>query len=447
MKLDERREQTIRGYLETVAEQIRWKKARPVVARELEHHLEDQRDDFAAAGHPPEEAERLAVEEMGDPVAVGTALDGIHRPRPQWGLLGLTLLLALAGAVLRVALTRGWEYQAIHPLRSLLLLALGAACLVGGYALDYSRLARHAGAVYLGALAAGMLSLWLSPVRNNVSYYTRYLVLVYPTVYALWLYACRGRDRGWLRLALAVAGGVPLAALCALVPSTQALLVLLVTGAVLLLLAVRMDWFGVPRGRACALVLGLAGAMAAAGVYHAWPRLYQAFHPECDPMGRGYQAMTVRSTLRGAKWVGEGTLGAPYAGFPYGYEEIVPGANTDFFPTTLIHALGWLPFLLLVLAVSLLLLWLLRRCLRQRNQAGRLLALSVGLSLGLQAAFGVTLNLGLVLFSAQVPFLTGNFHTAVCMGLVGLALSVFRTDALAWEDAQRPTAPLYRESV
>lgn len=89
--------ESVRGYLDAVEAQIRWKRARTVAARELETHLEDQQEEFLAEGHPPEEAERLAVEDMGDPVAVGADLDRLHRPRPQWGMLGLTLALGDAG--------------------------------------------------------------------------------------------------------------------------------------------------------------------------------------------------------------------------------------------------------------------------------------------------------------------------------------------------------------
>ena len=68
---------TIQSFLDVVAEQIRWKRARPVVTAELERHLEDQRDAFAEEGL--ENAEELAVEEMGDPVSVGTELDRARR--------------------------------------------------------------------------------------------------------------------------------------------------------------------------------------------------------------------------------------------------------------------------------------------------------------------------------------------------------------------------------
>ena len=56
--------ETIRDYLDTVTAQIRWKRARAAAVRELETHLEDQRKEFQTEGHPPEEAERLAVERL-----------------------------------------------------------------------------------------------------------------------------------------------------------------------------------------------------------------------------------------------------------------------------------------------------------------------------------------------------------------------------------------------
>jgi len=90
--------ETMEAYLAAAGEQLRWRRARPLVLRELGRHLEDQRDAFVQEGHSPEEAERLAVEEMGDPEIVGAELDALHRPRPQWGPLTMIVLLALLGA-------------------------------------------------------------------------------------------------------------------------------------------------------------------------------------------------------------------------------------------------------------------------------------------------------------------------------------------------------------
>ena len=96
-----------------------------------------------------------AVEEMGDPVSVGTELDRIHRPKPQLGLLALTMLLALTGAVPRVALTAGWGAYAkdIDPKKTALAVVLGCGALLLGYFLDYARLSRWGRVLYVGALA------------------------------------------------------------------------------------------------------------------------------------------------------------------------------------------------------------------------------------------------------------------------------------------------------
>lgn len=71
------------------------------------------------------------------------------------------------------------------------------------------------------------------------------------------------------------------------------------------------------------------------------------------------------------------------------------------------------------------------RCLQLRNQLRRILALAMVLTLGLQAAGSVILNLDFVFGSVYMPFLVGNLHMVLDMGLVGLALSAFRGAPIA----------------
>lgn len=71
-------------YLKSLTEQIRTKRARTMVAEEVEAHIEDQKQDFMAHGLGEEEAESMAVIEMGDPVEAGVKLDRVHRPKMDW---------------------------------------------------------------------------------------------------------------------------------------------------------------------------------------------------------------------------------------------------------------------------------------------------------------------------------------------------------------------------
>lgn len=424
---------TIQSFLDVVAEQIRWKRARAVVTAELEQHLEDQRDAFVEEGF--ENAEEVAVEEMGDPVTVGTELDRVHRPRPQWGIIALTIALALVGVLLRIFLTAGWkeEYMAVNPVRALVAFCLGCVALLVGYFLDYSRLSRHAGKIYIGMLAGSILLVRYSPIINHVPYYARFITLLFPVVYALWLYSCR--NKGWRGIVMAILGGVPLALFCDFVPYTLGLIVHLLSGFVLVLVAAWNDWFGIGRWKSLLPPLACAGTMTGIFAYGIIELDWSAYrfnvllHPENYAQGYGFQALMIREALGRSRWMGEGTWDTERFVFPY--ERIVPGSESDAFLTTVIHKLGWAPFLLLIFVFAALMLWLLFRCTKQKSQLGRLIVIAVVMSLSVQAVVSVVWNMGFTLLSASFPLVIGNLNTVLNMGLIGLALSVFRGDSIA----------------
>ena len=90
----------IRTFIENVSDQIRWKRARAPLTDELKNHITDRAEALTAAGCSPEEAEAQAVREMGDAEEIGLALDRVHRPRPNWALLGCATALLLGGMIL-----------------------------------------------------------------------------------------------------------------------------------------------------------------------------------------------------------------------------------------------------------------------------------------------------------------------------------------------------------
>ena len=428
---------TIAAYLEEVGAQIRWRRARPVVLQELERHLEDQRDAFAAEGR--EDPEALAVAEMGDPVSVGAELDLLHRPRPQWGLLLFTVLFAAAGAGLRLWLTRDFSISfAEKPHHVIAGFALGCLALFCGYFLDVGRLGRRPWLIYLGALAVSAASLAFSPGFNGASYYTRYVTLCFPVIYAIWLYGWRGR--GWRGQAMAMLGIVPLAVICMMTPHLLALLLLFAAAFGMLLLAAAWDWFGIGKGKSLILpAAAAAGGLALLIRYirtsgYLLSRLQTALHPETDPMGSGWAAIMMKQVLSVSHWLGEGSLGPVES-----YEKMVPDCDRSALLTTLIYRMGWLPFLLVALALTALLVWVFCRCLRQRSRFGRLVVLAVGMTLLGEAICSVAWNLGFTFLAADFPLVIGNLHTVLVMGLIGLALSAFRGDSIARE---MPATPL-----
>lgn len=441
--------ETIQAYLEAVQEQIRWKRARPVLVRELERHLEDQRDDFLNEGKSPEEAERLAIQDMGDPVTVGTELDAVHRPKPQWGLLGLTIVLALTGAVLRgMFLDAGIRpTAAAHSnalVKALASFGLGTAALLGMYFLDVSRLVRHAKALYIGAVVfgAGMFGYWVSCACSLLYYFSQLL----PVVYALWLYAWR--NQRWKGFFLVVSGGIPLAVISATYPSMTNLFLLLLSGFVLTLLASWLDWFGVGRRQGLCVVFGITFAILAYLFFRGYfdsllARLQIALHPELDPYGRGYTSWLLHMHLTDVPLLrlpnSFRSTSIAVGARLYGDKYSTPiDISKDFLPISIAVEWGWLPLFLLLAALTALLVWLLWKGLRQKYLPGRFVVLAVAISLAVQTLFSVMINFGLVLFSASLPLVVGNSQTVIDMALIGLALSVFRGESIGREEPAEP---------
>ena len=89
------------NYLEKLLSQIRCKKARPYIADEIRGHIESQIEDNLSSGMTYEEAEKKAVADMGDPVAVGVSLDKIHKPKVDWKLLAVVAVLSILVCCLR----------------------------------------------------------------------------------------------------------------------------------------------------------------------------------------------------------------------------------------------------------------------------------------------------------------------------------------------------------
>lgn len=401
-------------YLDTVRDQIRWKRARQPLTRELETHLEEQYADCLAAGMDEASAEAEAVRQMGDPVQVGQELDRIHRPKPQWKLLLLVSLLALFGAYLRV-------YTGTDLVRVGLYLVLGFCALFGAYLLDFTWFVRHAKWVYVGTILLSLLSMQFSPRISWALYYTRYLVLFYPLVYVLLLTSLRGRS--WDGLLFALLGAAPLLVVILMIPNLSWLLIFLCISFLTLLIMIDSGWFDVPRFSAilllCFLMLAICLFFGAAMQHALQMRLTAAFHPEQDPDGYGYIAMTIRGLLENASFLRQPTHTAT--------EFLWLG---DYLLTLLIAEFGWLPFLLFCAALLGLLLAAVLGCLRQCNQFGRLIALSIILTLGLQMLLSIPGNLGYPFLYTACPFVDGSFHTVLNMALVGVLLSVFRQEAM-----------------
>lgn len=94
----------IKEFLNTVCEQIKYKPIRNSISEELENHIEESKENYIQEGLEEQEAEEKAIIQMGDAEEIGKKLNKIHKPKLDWRLL--IILIILLGFGFLVAFTR-----------------------------------------------------------------------------------------------------------------------------------------------------------------------------------------------------------------------------------------------------------------------------------------------------------------------------------------------------
>ena len=433
-----------REYLKTITEQIRCEKAREGIAKELNGHIEDQKETFLKEGMTETEAEEAAVREMGDPVAAGVELDRIHRPKMPWGLIALIGILHAAGFFLRHLLDARIEGVVFVSsggsgiLGEIVFLLAGLALMIGVCYLDYSRIGRYAKGIWWGAFVVLFPGVWFfGPVINGASWgaygivFNLQLVLFLALpLYGAILFQSRG---GGYRT---VAGNLFLISLpvllCLGIPSAGNAIFLGGFLVVLMCLALWKGWYRVNRAGMFLAILGIFVGLPALLAVLWWkgafglPPLYQierlraifrpsVYAPEIADWMEG-----LRRIFLSGKWIGSGK--------ELPQDSYLAGDGGSYMLAYIAASFGLLLALVLTGLIGYLFFRLLQVSLKQSNQLGRMMG--IGCTLVLAAWFGlyVLVNTGLLpRGSVYCPFLSfGNTGMLVTDVLLGILLGIYR---------------------
>ncbi len=422
----------IKEYLETVCNQIRCKKVHGVISAEIENHINDQKEAYEAQGMEEETAAIKAIEQMGDPVAVGTALDRTHRPKPEWSIIILTSLLLVAGIILRF-FTSPQSINGIENYnRQLLFTVVGIGLMGFFYFLDFTMLGKYPKLIFFSLVAlTPVIFLLTSPMHGRYMYLT-YLIMLFPTAFAGIVYSMRGR--GYKGIVLCgLYFFIPLA-IAYIAPSFAGILFLTLSCLLILTIAILKGWFGVKKLYGMLLIYLPVIAVFFIGFFmilirnpYAWERIVAIFNLSRDPQSAGYMGSVVRQLIEGAIFIGPGTLPINYEGVTA--SQILPGFNDDFLLTYSIHQYGWLVFIIIITLLIVFIARTLVLCAKQKSTLAGLVSLSVISTITFQALVYIAVNLGFILVSPfSLPFISkGNAFLLVNMCLAGILLSVFKT--------------------
>ena len=407
-------------YIRVILEQVRYHKSHESIRRELQDHLEEQYKANREAGMSEIDAEKAAVEEMGDPVEVGISLDRIHRPKMAWDMLLLMSGITMFSIIIHVLIgDPDFAYEGVVGFSVMLVVYLldytwflyHAKPLAGGFLLLWLFLLHSSGAMYNGAamwiiLPIGMVSLLALPL----CYIPLYGALLYQ--YYGKGYSGLGKSILWMIAPLLLSYyNIPLRLMLLFVMLLQ------------LSLAIKNRWFVVPIRRTLTCLWGLI--IAISGVIFGMimgengyqrNRLLAFLSNQGDA---NYLTGLLRENLTSGFFLGASDYKADLK---------MLGADSDFILSYLTASYGLWLSLLLCCVLMFVIVRAYKICLKQKNQAGKIMGCGCTAVLALHIVINIMENAGVFpVTTTFLPFLSAGLNVnLISYVMIGIILSIYR---------------------
>lgn len=402
-----------RDYLELMTGQIRCKKMCPVIAKEVEDHIEDQKQVFMAEGMKEEEAEKAAVEEMGDPVEVGVEMDQIHRPKMPWkAIFVIALMQILSGMFAAFFLKQNESYGYIAGIRQIFRLAMAFSVMILVCYMDYSWIGKHA------RLLAGSYLLFMVLMRHFFALQINGAVLY------------RYRGEGYGAVLKAIVWMLLIAGILITCPDLVMAGTVGLSCVFMLMLALEKGWYQVAvtkvmTGIGISVVgvpVGILAYFFFFGAEYQKSRILAMFAVNKSQMMEGTTLGAVRELLSKCMAVGRAT----------GVEDFWTGDRISSADYMMLGIAGYCGILVMVLCIAIiagLLCWFLRSALKQKNQLGMMMGFGCVMVLAIQFLLSLLANIGVSRFGQGawcLFFGYGRSGQMVSAVLMGILLSIYR---------------------
>ncbi|WP_347941472.1 FtsW/RodA/SpoVE family cell cycle protein [Peribacillus simplex] len=408
-------------FLDEVSSYIRSKEAKKYIEAELKAHLHQAKTELVKKGYTEDEAEELAVRNMGSPSDIGLRMDKLHRPKIDWKLMSMFLFMSATGLFLFWFLFKdGNSFSVLKQVCSVTGSVI-LACVILFF--DYRKFQRW-GWVFFTIECLILFQFQFSNVLVNGSPRINIMgllsvdsIVVLPLFLLAWAGMLQSKK---MNVYLAAILYVCSAFLFMVTVNLQATVLyslmvavmvwksslnkrkILITAAVLLTTCVSL------------LLISLKDIRA-----YQFERLFAFVTPEKFSETSGYMYLKLEKLIGDAGWIGHfGSLGK----IDFSNEMM-----TDFIFVTITYTLGWAGALL----IGLLFLWMIWRISRifqtVKDPFGKMLVSGSFAIFTAQVTVSIGMSLGLLpIMSVSLPFMSyGALSAMINACLFGLVLSVY----------------------
>ena len=438
----------IKDFLEKVCNEIKYKPIREEISKELENHIEESKEAYIHKGESEEIAINKAIADMGDAEVIGKTLNKIHKPKLDYKLIILLLiLLCFTFLVVGIKTTSHVFSEGEGPffVKTIVYLIIGFILGLAIYFMDYTKISKYSNYIYIVSSILIIYTVISSHhLINGIPYLNigNIYIPINRVVMPLFLISFIGFiqnvgkhkvefrvldletiqiDKSLIKIIILSVFSL---LLLASIPSLTSAFILGIAYMIIATVKIIKD-----SHKKVTNLLKLYGVIFALGIIciislttapYRLERIVTTFYPETDPEGAGWLGINRKLIIESASMFGEA-------------EDMSNAldlfdAGTQFAFISILAHCGWIIAILLIVTVILISVKLIINSIKVKDAYGKMIIIGISCLFIFQSVFNVLMNLNLWFESGfELPFVSyGGTGLIMNMACLALVLSIYR---------------------
>ena len=435
----------IKNFLDKVCGEIKYRPVRKGICEELKSHIQEIKEEYTNKGIPENEAEEKAVFQMGVPEEIGRKLNKIHKPKLDWKLL--LLMVILMGFGVFVAILKQPIMNENYIGSTIIYMTIGVILSIGIYFFDYKLLKKYSTVIYIIASILMILPMiQFGFIPRGVYNIQLFEITISPSTIALPLYLISfigfifnyNKTNNFkmtiLNKEIEINKDMVKIIICSVASLMLMEYISSITNAIILgiiyLIISTAKIIQNKKNRIKNLIIlyvipvfmGLLLILMLVKSPYRFERIISSFNPEVDPESSGYVGMLLKEILENAKIIGEADT------MPISNSQSIINVESNY---TFIYLLGKTGILVAGLLVCTIILASVKLIINAKNikeQYGKFLIIGLSSLYILQSFATILMNVNMgVQTNVNLPFVTyGGIYFIVSILSMAIIFSVYR---------------------
>ncbi|MCI9016559.1 MAG: FtsW/RodA/SpoVE family cell cycle protein [Clostridia bacterium] len=442
----------IKDFLKIVCKQIKYIPAREEIKQELQEHMQEMKQEYINNGIQEKQAEQKVVLQMGKAEVIGKRLNKIHKPKLDWKLLILIVILIGYGLLVAILKTNV-NYNYIK--NNIIYIILGSFISIGIYFFDYRRIKKYDIITYIISSIIMIFPMFtingIKHIRiSNMSFIPSILTLqLYTIAFVGFISSYNENNKIFVNLKLirktiSINKDLIKIMLCSMLSIILIIKSELISNAIILsIIYLVISTFKILQAsknqkRNLIIMYGSLAIFILIILFELFmspfrfKRIISSFKPEIDPQGAGYIGILQKEVIENAQFIGVANTQIAHE------DEIIINSEGNYTFIYLIEKTGIIVSGLLVCTIILTSIKLIYNAKRLKEIYGKFLIIGLSSLYIIQSVANILMNINLgIQININLPFVTyGGAYFIVNIINIAIILSIYRRKDINFYDNQ-----------